>query len=99
MEERNYFRETEYESLRRLMRKTEADGPLAGLVADALQHELTQRQAELVELYYVEQHSMREIAQLLGVNPSTVCRTLQTARSKLRRCLRYCNPAFLREED
>lgn len=99
MEETYYMRETEYESMRRLMRMSSAEGsPTAGLVAAALQSELTPRQAQLVRLYYIEQHNMREIGQLLGVNPSTVCRTLQTARKKLRRCLRYSNRAFLREE-
>ena len=32
---------------------------------------------------------MAEIAQMLGVNPSTVSRTLQRARRRLYRCLRY----------
>ena len=98
MEEMNYIRETEYESLRKLMRMSAEDSPTAGLVAAALRSELTPRQAQMVQLYYVEQHNMREIGRLLGVNPSTVCRTLQTARKKLRRCLRYTSRAFLREE-
>ena len=98
MEEMTYIRETEYESLRKLMRMSAGDSPTANLVTAALQSELTPRQAQLVRLYYMEQHNMREIGQLLGVNPSTVCRTLQTARKKLRRCLRYSNRAFLREE-
>ena len=98
MEERNYMRETEYESLRKLMRQSEEESPTSGLVAAALRHELTPRQAQLVQLYYVEQHNMREIGQLLGVNPSTVCRTLQAARKKLRRCLRYSSRVFLQEE-
>ena len=80
------------------MRKTEDDTPTARLVAAALREELTPRQAEMVQLYYVEQHNMREIGRMLGVNPSTVCRTLQTARQKLRRCLRYSSRTFLREE-
>ena len=98
MEEMTYIRETEYQSMRRLMRKTEDDTPTAHLVAAALREELTPRQAEMVQLYYVEQHNMREIGRMLGVNPSTVCRTLQTARLKLRRCLRYSSRTFLREE-
>lgn len=98
MEEMTYIRETEYQSMRRLMRKTEEDTPTARLIAAALQAELTPRQAEMVQLYYVEQHNMREIGRMLGVNPSTVCRTLQVARQKLRRCLQYSNRVFLREE-
>ena len=98
MEEMNCLRETEYESLRKLMRLSGEESPTAGLVAAALREELTPRQAQLVQLYYVEQHNMREIGQLLGVNPSTVCRTLQAARKKLRRCLRYSSRVLLRDE-
>ena len=85
--------------MRKLMRLPEEGSPTARLIAAALREELTPRQAQLVQLYYVEQHNMREIGQLLGVNPSTVCRTLQAARKKLRRCLRYSSRTFLREEE
>ena len=91
-------RETEYQSMRRLVRLAQQEAPTARLIAAALREDLTPRQAQMVQLYYVEQHNMREIGRLLGVNPSTVCRTLQTARKKLRRCLRYTSRAFLREE-
>ena len=99
MEEQTCYRETEYESMRKLMRTAREDSPTAALIAAALRSELTPRQAQLVTLYYVEQHNMREIGTMLGVNPSTVCRTLQAARKKLRRCLRYSSRTLLREEE
>ena len=34
----------------------------------------------------------------IGVNPSTVSRTLAAARVRLKRCLRYMSRVFLREE-
>ena len=98
MTQTDYERETEYQSLRRLMRTAEQDAPTARLIGAALREELTQRQAQMVRLYYLEQHSMREIGQMLGVNPSTVCRTLAAARNKLRRCLRYSSRAFLHDD-
>ena len=98
MEEMNCLRETEYESMRRLMRQSAEESTTAGLIAAALQTELTPRQAQMVQLYYLKQHSMREVGNILGVNPSTVCRTLAAARKKLRRCLRYSSRAFLRED-
>jgi len=63
---------------------------VARAVAQALEEELTQRQREMVRLYYIEQYPMREIARQLEVNPSTVTRTLQVARAKLKVCLQYC---------
>lgn len=92
-------RETEYVTLRRLMRKTEEDNPTARLLGVALREDLTPRQAQMVRLYYLEQHTMRDIAAMLGVNISTVSRTLAAARKKLRRCLRYTSRALLRQED
>ena len=99
METINYARETEYQSLRSLMKSSERGDGTARLLSAALREELTARQAQMVKLYYVEQHTMRDIAAMLGVNPSTVSRTLKAAREKLRRCLRYTNRSFLREEE
>lgn len=92
-------RETEYVTLRRLMRRTEEDNPTARLLGLALREDLTPRQAQLVRLYYLEQHTMGEIAGALGVNISTVSRTLAAARRKLRRCLRYTSRALLRHDE
>ena len=99
METMTYERETEYQSLRSLMKSSERGDGTARLLSAALREELTARQAQMVKLYYVEQHTMRDIAAMLGVNPSTVSRTLKAAREKLRRCLRYTNRSFLREEE
>ena len=55
----------------------------------AVREELTERQRELVGLYYVDRLSMSEIAQKLGVNVSTVSRTIKRGRTRLHRCLRY----------
>ncbi len=51
--------------------------------------ELTPRQNEMLTLYYDRQQTMEEIARLLGVRRSTVSRTLQRARERLYRALRY----------
>ena len=99
METLTYTRETEYQSLRGLLRSSQEEGMTARLLSAALREELTARQTQMVKLYYVEQHTMRDIAAMLGVNPSTVSRTLKSAREKLKRCLRYSNRSFLREDD
>ena len=55
----------------------------------AREQELTPRQRCMLELYYDQQMSVTEIAQELCVNVSTVSRTLQRARNRLRRYLQY----------
>ena len=55
----------------------------------AREQELTPRQRQMLELRYDRQLSVTEIAEKLGVHPSTVSRTLQRARERLRRYLRY----------
>lgn len=56
----------------------------------ARQQELTQRQSQVLALYYDQGLSMRQVARELAVSSSTVCRTLQRARRRLFRSLRYC---------
>ncbi|MCI2055900.1 MAG: sigma-70 family RNA polymerase sigma factor [Oscillibacter sp.] len=55
----------------------------------ARQQELTPRQQQLLHLYYDEKRNMTEIANMLGINPSSVSRTIARARHRLNRCLRY----------
>ena len=56
---------------------------------DARLRELTPRQRQMVELYYDQQMNTTAIAQLLGVQRSTVSRTLRRARARLYQFLRY----------
>jgi RNA polymerase sigma factor (sigma-70 family) len=51
--------------------------------------ELTKRQMECVELFYGKGIKEKEIAEILGVRPPTVCRHLAKARRRLRRVLEY----------
>lgn len=55
----------------------------------AMEQELTPHQRQVVNLRYEQQMSGAEIARYLGVNPSTVSRTLKRAKDRLYRCLRY----------
>ena len=55
----------------------------------AREKELTPRQRCMLELYYDRQMSVTEIAEELCVNVSTVSRTLQRARNRLRRYMQY----------
>lgn len=54
--------------------------------------ELTERQSECLRMRYAEGKSVSEIAEELGVKPSTVSRHLKKARARLQRVLRYSFP-------
>ena len=55
----------------------------------ARERELTPRQREILALYYDRGLKMPQIARRLGVNRSTVSRTVKRAKDRLYRCLRY----------
>lgn len=55
----------------------------------ALRQELSPRQLQCIRLYYGEGYNMTEIGERLGVNKSTVSRTIRRAEERLRRCLRF----------
>lgn len=89
-------REMEYMALRRFLREVDGGSVMARQIQKALRTELTPRQRECVERYYLRQMCMQDIADELGVNVSTVSRTIRRGRVKLRRCLRYGGGALLR---
>lgn len=53
------------------------------LLREGVSRCLTPRQRQVVELYYYKQLTMTQIAEQLGVNPSTVSRHLKAARGRL----------------
>ena len=55
----------------------------------ALENSLTPLQRETLLAYYVQQLNIVQIAQLRGVNKSTVLRTLRRAEAKMRHYLRF----------
>ena len=51
--------------------------------------ELTPRQQQMLSMHFEQNMSVTEIARELGLNCSTVSRTLHRAQERLRRCLQY----------
>ncbi len=58
-------------------------------VRDVLANEISARQKEFIVLYYYKQMNICEIAEMLGVNKSTVSRTLSRARRNILSKLKY----------
>lgn len=85
----------ECEALQEFIGLVVIDGNIGNRVRIALNEELTERQKELISLYYLEQMSMTEIAQKLEISPSTVSRTLKRGRGRLRKYLRYNGRYFM----
>lgn len=64
-------------------------GRLKRNLTHALRQDITPTQRRYMLLYYGQNMSMEAIAELCGVNKSTVSRTLKRGRQRLYRCLRY----------
>ena len=58
-------------------------------VQRVIREELTANQREILLAYYMHNQTIPQIAEIRGVNKSTVSRTLHRAETKLRRYLRY----------
>ena len=63
----------------------------------ALREDVTEKQRQVLHLYYAEGLNMREIAEQLGVDKSTVSRNIKRGEMRLRRCLRYGAKDLLEE--
>ena len=61
----------------------------------AIKEELTDRQQQVMILYYVQEMTIGEVAEHLNVCVSTAYRTLRRGENRLRRCLRYGAAAYL----
>ncbi len=69
--------------------RTEATEKLKRIMARIIKDDLTKRQREIIVLYYYRQQGISEIAETLGVAPSTVSRTIKRARDNIYRYLKY----------
>ena len=55
-----------------------------------IENDLSGRQREVAQCYYFDHMTLRQIADKLGVDPSTVSRTLASAENNIRNYLKYC---------
>ena len=61
----------------------------------AMQEDITEKQRAVLALYYGEGMTMRQIGDRLGIDRSTVSRTIKRGEERLQRC-RYGAEAYLR---
>lgn len=63
---------------------------------EAIKEELTDRQRKMLVMYYsTPRRTMEDIARELGVNKSSVSRTIARGRKRLLRVLKYSSPILL----
>ena len=62
---------------------------LMTLLPQAMETELTDRQRQMIHMYFYEGMNITQIARALSLNPSSVSRTLHRATQRLFRVLRY----------
>jgi RNA polymerase sigma factor (sigma-70 family) len=60
----------------------EVDKAMA-MLDKAIETLLTEKQKKCIRMHYFQEKTMKEIAKELGVNPSTVTRTIQCAKKRL----------------
>lgn len=56
----------------------------------------TVKQMYYIKLYFVEKKTMKEIAMLCGVNPSSVCRGIHCGLDRAYPYLKFCSPLFIK---
>ena len=54
-----------------------------------MRQEVTQREAECLELYFVQGYTYEQISQSLHINVSTICRNIQRGEQKMNRVLEF----------
>lgn len=84
-----FARQEEYVALRQYIRFCAGDGTAASAMRRAINSELTCRQKQLINMYYIEQMQMQDIADELGLHISSVSRTIKRGREKLKNVLSY----------
>lgn len=62
---------------------------LLKIMRGIIENELTSRQRETILLYYFKEKNIPEIAEMLGVNRSTVSRTISRGRRNIMEKMKY----------
>ena len=85
----------EYRALVEFVRLVDDETSLGTRVRRVICEELTVRQRELINMYYMENMTMPEIADKLGITVSSVSRTMARGRLRIRKYLKYNGRAMM----
>lgn len=67
-------------------------------LAIAIQEELSETQSLYFQMYHIHGNTIAEIADVVGVNKSTVSRTLTAAHKNIAKVMRYSSPYLLHKQ-
>lgn len=59
------------------------------VVVNEMRKQVTYREAESLELYFVQGYNYKQISQSLHINVSTICRNIQRGEQKMNRVLEF----------
>ena len=59
------------------------------VIIRAMRLDVTQREAECLELYFVQGYNYEQISQTLHINVSTICRNIHRGEEKMNRVLNF----------
>ena len=59
------------------------------IIIRAMRQDVTYREAECLELYFVQGYTYEQISQSLHINVSTICRNIQRGEQKMNRVLEF----------
>lgn len=69
--------------------REEDESPLKKLLLNVIKNELTERQKEIIMLYYFKDMNIVEIAELKNISPQAVSALMARARMRIFRVMKY----------
>ena len=69
------------------------------LILQAMRRDVTKREAECLELYFVQGYNYKQIGQVLHISVSTVCRNIQRGGWKMNRVLNFARGLMATNND
>ena len=69
------------------------------LILQAMRRDVTKREAECLELYFVQGYSYKQIGQVLHISASTICRNIQRGGRKMSWALNFARELLATNND
>ena len=69
------------------------------LILQAMRRDVTKREAECLELYFVQGYNYKQIGQVLHISPATICRNIQRGERKMGWVLNFARELLATNND